>query len=110
MPEQFYGGPSMQAYTAQRERNAKAQRIRDDLYIGRTTIQSMQFEDRVLAEEHDIITGRDITFAFWDGSYPPPAEIRCHERKHEQLGPNTNRVSCCMLLAGHASKCDFTER
>jgi hypothetical protein len=107
MGEHVYGGPSMQAYAAQRERNAAARRIREDLYSGRVTIRSMSFEDRVLAEEHGVITGRDVSFAFWDGSYPPPAEIRCHEHKRERLGPNTESVSGCMLLEGHAKECEF---
>lgn len=105
---QVYGGPEMQAYTAQRARDAAVKRIRDDLYSGRTTIRSMSFEDRILAAEHGVITSRDIAFAFWDGSFPPPAEIRCHTSKREQLGPNTERVAGCMRLAGHDGECDFT--
>lgn len=84
-----------------------AKRIRKDLYSGRTTIRSMPFEDRMIAEKSGITTERDISFAFWDGSYPPPAEIRCHVHKREQLEPSTERVSCCMLLGGHEGECDF---
>lgn len=105
---QVYGKPEMQAYTTQRERDATVKRIRDDLYSGRTTIRSMSFEDRMLAQEHGVITGRDISFAFWDGSFPPPAEIRCHRKKRELLDPNTESVAGCMLLAGHRGNCDFT--
>ena len=105
---QVYGGPEMQAYTAQRELDAAARRIRADLSSGRTTIRLMSFEDRLLAQQHGIITGRDVSFAFWDGSFPPPAAIRCHTSKREQLGPNTERVAGCMLLAGHDGECDFT--
>ncbi len=105
---QVCGGPEMQAYTAQRERDATVKRIRDDLYSGRTTIRSMSLDDRMLAQEHRVITGRDISFAFWDGSFPPPAAIRCHTSKREQLGPNTERVAGCMRLAGHDGECDFT--
>lgn len=97
----------MQAYTAQRERDATTKRIRDDLCSGRTTIRSMSLEDRMVAQEHRIISARDVSFAFWDGSFPPPAAIRCHEFKREQLGPNAERVACCMLLDGHDGACEF---
>jgi len=83
-------------------------RIRADLYSGRTTIRSMSFEDRMLAQQHGVITGHDVSFAFWDGSSPPPAAIRCHVSKRERLGPNTESVAGCMLLAGHDGECDFT--
>lgn len=97
----------MQAYTAQREREHTIRRIRQDLFSGRTMIRAMPFEDRILAQEHGIISDRDVSFAFWDGSFPPPAAIRCHGLKREQLGPNTERVSGCMLLDGHGGECRF---
>lgn len=104
---QIYGGPSIKDLDTNRAHDPEAKRIRDDLYSGRTTIRSMSFEERKLAEEHGVITGRDISFAFWDGSYPPPAEIRCHVHKHERIGPNAEHVAACMLLDGHAGDCDF---
>lgn len=83
------------------------ERIREALRTGKTTIRGMSFEEREVAENVGIIDKRDISFAFWDGSFPPPAAIRCGGTNQETLGPNLERWSACTRLEGHKGKCIF---